>query len=67
MQWAGAQSKPIQFLETREALAAAFESAAVTDICNALELLASDLSAPQRSLEAMYIAWLQAISQRYLK
>ena len=59
MQWAGEQSKPIQFLETGEAVAAAFDSAPATDIREALELLASDLSAPQRSLEAMYTAWLR--------
>lgn len=60
MQWAGEQSKPVQFLETGEAVAAAFDSAPATEIHKALELLASDLSAPQRSLEAMYTAWLRA-------
>lgn len=59
MKWAGEQSKPVQFLESGEDVAAAFDSAPATEIRDALELLASDLSAPQRSLEAMYIAWLR--------
>ena len=59
MQWAGEQSKSIHFLETGEAVAAAFDSAPSNEIREALELLASDLSAPKRSLEAMYAAWLR--------
>lgn len=59
MQWASEQSKPVHFLETAEAVAAAFDSAPADEIRGALELLASDLSAPQRSLEAMYEAWLR--------
>lgn len=57
IQWAREQSKPVQFLETGEAVAAALDSAPAIDICEALELLAADLSAPQRSLEAIYAAW----------
>jgi uncharacterized protein len=59
MQWADERSKPVQFLESGEDVAAAFDSAPVTEIREALELLTSDLSAPQRSLEAMYIAWMR--------
>lgn len=58
MQWASQQSKPVHFLETAEDVAAALDSAPAREIHQALELLASDLSAPQRSLEAMYEAWL---------
>lgn len=59
MQWANEQSKPVEFLETAEQVAAAFESAPVSEVREGLELLASDLSVPQRSLEAMYVAWLR--------
>lgn len=59
MQWASEQSKPVHFLETAEDVAAALDSAPADEIRSALELLASDLSAPQRSLEAMYEAWLR--------
>lgn len=59
MQWARLQSKPVDFLETAEAAAAAFESAPLSEVYQGLELLASDLSAPQRSLDAMYSAWLR--------
>ncbi len=60
MQWAGEQSKPVQFLETAEQVAAALESAPLSEVYRGLELLASDLSVPQRSLEAMYSAWLRS-------
>lgn len=59
MQWASEQSKPVHFLETGEAVAAAFDSAPADEIHKALEMFASDLSAPQRMLEAMYMAWLK--------
>ena len=59
MQWASEQSKPVQFLETAVQVAAAFDSAPAAEIREGLELLASDLSAPQRSLEAMYVAWMR--------
>ncbi|OOG38672.1 hypothetical protein B0E51_14170 [Rhodanobacter sp. C05] len=59
IQWASEQSKPVEFLETAEEVVAAFESAPLLEVHQGLELLASDLSAPQRSLEAMYAAWLR--------
>ena len=59
MQWASEQSKPIGFLENAEQVVAAFESAPLSEVLQGLELLASDISAPQRSLEAMYAAWLR--------
>lgn len=59
IQWAKEQSKPVDFLETAEQVAAAFESAPLSEVYGGLDLLASDLSAPQRSLEAMYAAWLR--------
>jgi uncharacterized protein YbaP (TraB family) len=59
MQWAAEQSKPVHFLESAEAVASAFDSAPAAEIREALELLTSDLSAPQRSLEAMYSAWMR--------
>lgn len=59
MQWASEQSKPVEFLETAEEVVAAFESAPLSEVRQGLELLASDLSAPQRTLEAMYSAWLR--------
>jgi uncharacterized protein YbaP (TraB family) len=60
MQWAVEQSKPVLFLETAEEVASAFDSAPADEIRQALELLAANLSAPQRSIEAMYKAWLLA-------
>ncbi len=59
MRWAAEQSKPVQFLESGEDIATAFDSAPIIEIRDAIELLASDLTVPQRSLEAMYAAWLR--------
>ena len=59
MGWASEQFKPVEFLETAEQVAAAFDSAPASEVREALERLASDLSAPQRSHEAMYVAWLR--------
>lgn len=59
MEWANEQSKPVEFLETADQVAAAFDSAPASEVREGLELLASDLAAPQRLLEAMYEAWLR--------
>lgn len=59
IKWAAEHSKPVEFLERGEEVAAAFDSAPTDEICQALELLAADLTEPQRSLEGMYAAWLR--------
>lgn len=52
-------SKPFWFLETTQEVAAAFESVPLEEVQASLALLVSDLSAPQRMLNQMHIAWLQ--------
>jgi len=51
--------KIVYFLETPKQLSSALDSAPLDEIMRALEDLAGDLSAPQRSLQDMYSAWVQ--------
>ena len=60
IEWAKQRSKPVHFLETAESLVNNFDSAPLNEICQALESLANDLAAPQRLLNAMYAAWMDA-------
>ena len=59
LKWAANHSKGVHFLESAEELADALDSAPIEEVVKSIELLASDLSAPQRSIEAMYRAWLK--------
>lgn len=58
LQWAAEQSKQVYFLESAEELVSTLDRAPIDDVVQSLELLAADLSAPQRSIEAMYQAWI---------
>ena len=58
LQWAAEQSKQVYFLESAEELVSTLDRAPVDDVIQSLERLAADLSAPQRSIEAMYQAWI---------
>jgi uncharacterized protein YbaP (TraB family) len=58
VQWATEQSKPISFLETAREVAAALGAVSPEEILAGLKLFASDLSAPQRSLQEIHTAWL---------
>jgi uncharacterized protein YbaP (TraB family) len=53
------QSKPFQFLETTQELAASFESISLAEIQASLKLIVSDLTEPQRQLNSMHAAWLR--------
>lgn len=51
--------KVVHFLETPKQLASALDTAPIIEVIQAIEDLANDLSAPQRSLLDMYSAWVQ--------
>lgn len=59
LRMAAENSKPVQFLETAEAVAEIFSSIQTNEIIKNLENLAADLSAPQRNLASMYKAWIK--------
>ncbi|SDQ73134.1 hypothetical protein SAMN05443245_2535 [Paraburkholderia fungorum] len=58
MRSALAQSKPYEYLETANDVAAALESIPLQAVGAALDLLMADRDEPQRTLERMHAAWL---------
>jgi uncharacterized protein YbaP (TraB family) len=58
MRSALAQSKPYEYLETADDVAAALESIPLEALGAALDLLMADRDEPQRTLERMHAAWL---------
>jgi len=57
-QWATEHSKPIRFLETAKQFAPILETVPKEEVLAGLDLFASDLEAPQRSLKQIHTAWL---------
>jgi uncharacterized protein YbaP (TraB family) len=58
LQWAGNDSKVVHFLETPAQFAQLAENVPLQEVVQSIESLASDLAAPQRTIEAMYQAWI---------
>lgn len=66
LQWAGNDSKNVHFLETPAQFAQLAENVPLQEVVQSIESFASDLAAPQRTIEAMYQAWIaQDLSALY--